>query len=120
MIQKVTETMESQSDNSNVEGSNISTNLATVRDILSISLRSNKRQEHKYRTSFRVTLDDSVDALADLKMDYGDHQNNPSHPKTLGSLLDKRVYGETSCVPDKSYSQQPHSRAIIPNGQGPK
>lgn len=70
-------------------------------------------------TSFRVTLDDAVDALTNVKVDDHAMRSFDTAPrKVFGSGIGKRRFQED--YQGKGFPRNIRNKSRIPNGEGPK
>lgn len=107
----------------NTEGNNCLREIQAIRRLVQTAIDSNKGHEKEDRTRFRVTSDDAVEVLSDVKVDDS-HITDAIKPKAYGTMLTKRSYndsnnGNSNNYP-RGYDRDTRSKMRIPNGEGPK
>lgn len=106
------------------EGSSSSPDSAArdMKDLITTAINSNERHSQEDHTSFRVTLDNAVEVLTDIKVDDADAKTGNPKTKSLDSLPGKRRYPEGNERQDehRPFSRYPRNKGRIPYGQGPK
>lgn len=95
-------------------------NANSINSLASKAIKNCEHDEKEDRTSFRVTLDDAVDTLADVKVDEFARKVTAEFqkPKPFGSMMAKRNFQDA--FPAKGYSRFNRNKNRIPQGKGPK
>ena len=85
-------------------------------DAVTATIDANELHVKQDRTVFRITLDDAVEVLKDLKVEDGEDD-----PKHIGAMLGKRDYrdGDNGWNRGKT-GRDKRQKTHIPSGQGPK
>ena len=85
-------------------------------DAITATIDANELHVKQDRTIFRITLDDAVEVLKDLKVEDGDNGT-----KRVGTMLGKREYRDNDHGGNRNRSgRDKKQKTHIPSGQGPK
>lgn len=90
----------------------------SIKNLALRAIKSNEGHEQEDRTSFRVTLDDAVQTLADMKMDDNTVRTKIEKSNIFSSMLGKRKFYDAHG--NNSHARNSRSRLRILNGEGPK
>lgn len=93
--------------------------LQAIKKVIQNAINKNNRHEKEDRASFRVTLDDAVEALADVKVD-DNRDTDAIKLKTNGTMMGKRSYNDSNDNSLKKFPRNTRNKIHIPNGEGPK
>ncbi|PXF46073.1 hypothetical protein BWQ96_04173 [Gracilariopsis chorda] len=95
----------------------------SIIDAVTATVDANELHVRQDRTVFRISLDDAVEVLKDLKVEDeakpdGGHGQRE---KRIGSMLGKRDFNHGERHPNhQRYNQGRRKKSYIPSGQGPK
>ena len=83
------------------------------------AIKNNERHEKEYRSSFRVTLDDAVETLSDVRIEDSATFSSSDKPKAFGAMMGKLKFYEEQNN-SNAYPRQNRMESRIPSGEGPK
>lgn len=107
------------SDVSSQEKDSQGYNSSGIIEAVTATINANELHVKQDRTVFRITLDDAVDVLKDLKVEDDDKADHGV--KHIGAMLGKREYNHQERQGNRNYSyRDKRHKTYIPNGQGPK
>ena len=95
----------------------------SIIDAVTATVNANELHVKQDRTVFRISLDDAVEVLKDLKVEDEDKVDGAygQREKRIGSMLGKRDFNQSEQQPNyQRYSHGKRQKSYIPSGQGPK
>ncbi len=89
----------------------------SIVDAITATITANELHVTQDRTIFRITLDDAVEVLKDLKVEENEDTADARH---IGAMLGKRDFDDNTQQARGRFGRDKRQRTYIPHGQGPK